>query len=321
MNKPKVLGALTIYEKYCENSKKMLEQAGFEVVTYGATPIMPKEEILKHAPNLYGAIVGTEEWSEDILEACPNLKIVARFGAGVDNIDLDAAKRLGIKVINARGANSDSVAEATIMLVLSCLRNLLLLDRTTREGGWIRKPGNIIRGKTYGLVGFGAIAQYVAKLLESFEVEKIYAYDIVQNHDAAAKYNVTFTDMNTLIKESDIISLHVPSTSETEKLFSKNEFELMKNTAILVNVARGNVVDEVALYEALKMKKIAAAGLDVFAVEPTSADNPLFALDNVTVMPHITADTYETFEAVGKFCAQAIIDNYNGKEPPNWLNA
>lgn len=317
--KKKVLVTATNYSKLCSEAKALLEGEGFEVIenTFGRP--MTFNELKEIAGDIYGVVAGVDTWDEEVFKLAQELKVIGRFGIGVDNIDLDAAKRHGIKVMNARAINSDSVAECTVGLILSVLRNIVNLDRSTRNGKWERYVGNTIRGKKVGLVGFGAIAQYTAKLLAAFETE-IYAYDVYPNHEAAAKLGVTMTDLETIIKQSDIITLHVPATPETTKLFSEREFEMMKDTAVIVNVARGPVIDQKALYNALKEKKIAGAGLDVFEVEPTSKENPLFEFDNLVVLPHSAAETYETYQAVGIATAQAIIDVYNGKDPINWLN-
>lgn len=315
----KVLVTATNYSKLCAGAKAYLESEGFEVVenTFGRP--MTFDELKERVGDICGLVAGVDTWNEEVFQLAPNLKVIGRFGIGVDNIDLIAAKRHGIKVMNARAINSDSVAECTVGLILSVLRNINNLDKSTREGKWERYVGNTIRGKKIGLVGFGAIAQYTAKLLSAFDTE-IYAYDVYPNPEAANKLGVTMTDLDTIIKQSDIITLHVPGTPETTKLFSDREFEMMKDNAIIVNVARGQVIDQKALYTALKEKKIAGAGLDVFEVEPTSKDNPLFELDNVVVLPHSAAETYETYEAVGMATAQAIIDVMNGRDPINWLN-
>lgn len=317
--KKKVLVTATNYSKLCASAKALLENNGFEIIenTYGRP--MTFDELKDRVGDICGLVAGVDTWNEDVFKLAPNLKVIGRFGIGVDNIDLEAAKRHGIKVMNARAINSDSVAECTVGFILAVLRNIVHLDKSTREGKWERYVGNTIRGKKIGLVGFGAIAQYTAKLLSAFETD-IYAYDLYPNHEAAKKLGVTLTDLDTIIKQSDIITLHVPGTPETTHLFSDREFEMMKSTAIIVNVARGSVIDQKALYKALKEKKIAGAGLDVFESEPTTKDNPLFELDNVVVLPHSAAETYETYDAVGLATAQAIIDVMNGKDPINWLN-
>jgi D-3-phosphoglycerate dehydrogenase len=318
--KEKVLVSVPNFKTRCQRAVGILEEEKFEVIEYNGNSVMTTEEIKSVGFDIFGSIVGTDEWTEEIFDSCPKIKIIARFGVGYNNIDIEGAKKRGIKVTTARGINSDSVAECTIMFALTLLRNLINLDQTTKKGDWIRYNGHTLKGKVYGLVGFGAIAQNVAKILSSFGTKEILAYDVFQNHDMAKKLNVEFVDLDRLLEESDIISLHIPSTKETDRLIGTNLLKKMKNTAILINMARGSVVDEKALYTALKERQIAGAGLDVFETEPTNKDCPLFSLDNVVVMPHLAADTHEAFEAVSCFCAQSIVDVHNGKIPENWIN-
>ena len=318
--KKKVLSTIPLFDQRCKRSLKLLEENGYEVIMYQGDTVMTSDEIKAVGKDICGAIVGCEAWDDDLFEACPNLKVLARFGVGVDCIDLEAAKRHGVKVCNARGMNCDSVGEATIMFVLGSLRNLVGLTNSTKAGEWERYTGSTLKGKTYGLVGFGAIAQYVAKLLQSFDVGKIVAYDVFHNEEAAKKLGVEFVDFETLLRESDILSLHIPCTPEPTDLIGEKELKMMKQSAILVNVARGPIVNQDALYQALKDKTIAAAAVDVFTVEPTTKDTPLLSLDNLICMPHQAADTHETFDAVAYFDAQVIIDVMNGVEPKNWLN-
>lgn len=316
----KVLSSIPLFDQRCRRSLELLEQNGYEVIRYQGDMVMTKEEIKEVGAEICGAIVGCEVWDDDLFDACPNLKVLARFGVGVDCIDLEAAKRHGVKVCNAKGMNCDSVGETTIMFALASLRNLVGLTNTTREGGWVRYTGSTLRGKTYGLIGFGAIAQYVARLLQSFGTGRIIAYDVFHNEEAARKLNVEFVGLETLLKEADVISLHIPCLPETTDLIGEKELQMMKETAVLINVARGPIVNEAALYRALKEKQIAAAAVDVFTEEPTTKDNPLLSLDNLICMPHQAADTHETFDAVACFDAEVILDVMNGKEPQNWLN-
>ena len=318
--KKKALSTIPQYAERCKRSKALLEEKGFKVIEYQGDLVMTAEEIKKVSHDICGAIIGCDEWNEEIFQACPNLKVIARFGVGYNNIDLEAAKRHGVKVSIAKGINCDSVAEATIMLVLASLRNLINLDQTTRQGEWMRDTGNTLHGKTYGLIGFGAIARYVAKLANAFGPIRIIAFDKFPDYNEAQKLGVEIVDFDTVVKESDIISLHVPCTPETMNMFGEKEFKAMKDTAIFVNVARGPIVNEEALYKALKNRWIAKAAVDVFTVEPTPKDNPLFGLDNIIMMPHQCGDTWETFDAVGLFDAQAIIDVMDGKDPQNWIN-
>mgnify|MGYP000904638677 CR=1 FL=1 len=320
--KPKVLNTIpkSLFETHCKRAKKLLEDNGFEVLTYQGERVMTADEIKAVGSDLCAAIVGCDAWTEEVIAACPKLKVLARFGIGVESIDLEAAKRHGVKVCNARGMNSDSVAEMTILQVLAVYRNLINLDRTTREGDWMRYAGHTIHNKVYGLIGFGAIAQNVAKLLSGFGVREILAYDMFPNHEAAGRLGVTLTDFESVVTKSDIISLHVPGTKDTAGLFNESVFRKMKSEAILINVARGSVVSQSALYRALKEHWIAGAGLDVYEAEPTGRGNPLFTLNNIVLTPHQAGDTKETFDAVSYFDAQVILDVMNGKEPPNWLN-
>lgn len=318
--KKKVLSAIPLFSMRCREAKELLVKNGYEVIEYQGDTVMTSEEIKAVGHDICAAIVGCEVWDEDVYEACPNLKVLARFGVGVDCIDLEGAKKRGIKVCNARGMNCKAVGEATILFALACLRNLVELNDTTKAGQWVRYTGRTLNGKTYGLVGFGAVARYVARLLQSFGVKQILAYDVYRDEKTAEQLGVTFTDLDTLLKSSDVISLHIPGTAETTGLIGEREFSLMKKQAVLINVARGCVVDEKALYQALTEGRIAAAALDVFAKEPTEADNPLLKLNNMICMPHQAADTYETFESVAYFDAEVILDVMNGKEPENWLN-
>lgn len=316
----KVLSTIPLFAERCKKSKKLLLENGYEVLEYQGDLVMTAEEIRAVGKDICAAIVGCETWDEELFSACPNLKVLARFGVGVDCIDLDAAKKHGVKVCNARGMNCDSVGESTIMFVLASLRNLVELTNTTREGQWVRYTGNTLKGKIYGLVGFGAISKYVARLLQSFDVGKIIAYDIYHDEKTARELGVEFVDFDTLLKESDIISIHIPALPSTMNMFDEREFGIMKNSAILVNAARGSIVNEKALYNALKNGEIFAAASDVFAMEPVEKENPLLMLKNFICMPHQAADTHETFETVAYFDAQVILDVMNGKEPMNWLN-
>lgn len=318
----KVLSTLPkqLFENYCGRARRLLEDNGYEVITYKGDKVMSMEEIIAASNDICGAIVGCDEWNERVFSSCPNLRVLARFGVGVDQIDLEAAKRHGVKVITARGMNSQSVAEMTIAQVLAVYRNLINLDNTTRDGQWMRYAGRTINGKIYGLVGFGAIAQNVARVLVGFGVKEIIAYDTNPNHSIASELGVRFVDFKTLISEADIISLHIPCIKETVNLIDDHVFDQMKRSSVLVNMARGPIVKESALYTAIKEKKIAGAGVDVFTTEPTNSNNPLFSLDKIVVTPHQAADTIETFDSISYHCAQAIIDVMNMKEPINWIN-
>ncbi|MBF7095696.1 phosphoglycerate dehydrogenase [Alkalibacter mobilis] len=320
MENKKILVTATKYSENCSAAKKMLEEAGFEVLENPYNRPMTFEELKEYLPVIHGVVAGVDAWNEEVFSLAPNLKVIGRFGVGVDNIDLEAAKRHGVKVMNARGANADAVAELVLGGIIASFRQFNYLDKTTREGMWERYVGHTLRNKQVGLVGFGAIAQYVAKLVKAFDAEVV-AYDVYQDEKAAEKLGVKFVEFEDLIKTSDVISLHIPCIPATKKMINRDAFEMMKENALLVNTARGPIVDEEALYEVLKEKRIFGAVLDVFEKEPTSKDNKLFTLDNVLVFPHTAAETYETYHSIGIITAQAMIDVIEKeKDPVNWLN-
>lgn len=316
----KVLSCIPKFDERCARAVELLERNGYEIIRYEGDLVMTKEEMKAVGEGVCAGIVGCETWDAEVFDAYPDLKVLARFGVGVDCIDLEEAKKRGIKVCNARGMNCASVGESTIMFVLASLRNLVGLTNSTREGGWERYTGSNLRGKTYGLLGFGAVAQYVAKLLQSFGLGRIIAYDVYKDEAAAKALNVEFVDFETLMKESDVMSLHIPCLPQTVDMIGEKEFRMMKKNMVLVNVARGPVVNQDAFYRALKEKWIAAGAVDVFTIEPAEEGNPLLTLDNLICMPHQAADTHETFDEIAYFDAEVILDVMNGRTPKNWLN-
>ena len=316
----KVLVTATDYARNCAAAKKLLEETGFQVIENPHGRPMTRAELGEFLPEISAVVAGIDDWTDEVFSSAPKLKIIARFGVGVDNIDLAAAKARGIKVTNARGANADAVAELAVGGMIATLRNFTFLDRTTRAGKWERSVGHTLRGRVLGLVGFGAIARYVAKLARAFGAEVV-AFDSNPDEAAARELGARFVALDELLAMSDIVSLHVPATPETKNLINASSLARMKSGAILVNTARGAVVDETALLDALKSGRLFGAVLDVHAAEPTRADDPLFSLPNVLVFPHTAAETWETYHQVGLITAEAVVDVVmHGKEPVNWLN-
>ncbi|AKS30942.1 NAD(P)-dependent oxidoreductase [Mycolicibacterium goodii] len=240
--------------------------------------------------------------SGDDLNRAPRLRLVHKLGAGVNTIDVDTATRLGILVANMPGANAPSVAEGTVLLMLAALRRLPELDRTTRAGnGWPTDPtlGDTVRdigGSVVGLVGYGNIAKRVERMVLAMGAEQVLH---TSTRDTGHPRWRTLPD---LLAASDIVSLHLPLTEKTRGLLGPEALAAMKPRAILVNTARGPIVDEGALIEALRARRLAAAGLDVFDSEPVPAGHPLLSLDNVVLTPHVswyTADTMRRYLALG----------------------
>jgi phosphoglycerate dehydrogenase-like enzyme len=240
---------------------------------------------------------------KDVIDQAPELKLIQKIGVGVNTIDLEAAKARGIAVCNMPGTNSRAVAEMTLMLMLQALRKTPILDQACRSGRWYldacaKESLGEIGGKTVGLVGFGAIAQLLAPMLEAMGARVIYTARSEKSSDSVtdSRNHYQYCELNTLLAQADIVSLHVPLTDSTEHLIDSAAIAQMKTGAILVNTARGRLVDEYALYNALSDGKLSAAGLDVFAAEPAPRDNALLSLNNVVVSPHIAWLTNETWE-------------------------
>jgi len=229
------------------------------------------------------------------IDAAPSLKLIQKLGIGVDTIDLDAARRRGVAVCNMPGANTRAVAELTLLLMLASLRRLTELDAETRAGnGWSLDPYSLdnlseLGGRVVGLVGFGAVGRCLTPMLQAIGARVIYT-DIKEASDTSAAF-VSFED---LLSMADIVSVHVPLTPETSRLMNASAFKMMKRGSILINTARGGLVDEAALCEAIESGHLRGAGLDVFPAEPVGADSPLLKLPNVVVTPHLAWFTRET---------------------------
>jgi phosphoglycerate dehydrogenase-like enzyme len=260
--------------------------------------------------------------SGDDLQKAPRLRLVHKMGAGVNTIDVDTASGLGIAVANMPGANAPSVAEGAVLLMLAALRRLITLDRATRDGaGWPSDPslGETVRdigGCTVGLVGYGNIAKAVEKIVLAMGTPPSQVLHTSTRDDGHPGWR----PLPNLLAASDIVSLHLPLTDATDRLLNRDTLGLMKSDAVLINTSRGGVVDEEALVDALRAGGLAAAGLDVFAVEPVASDNPLLELDNVVLTPHVSWYTADTMR---RYLAHAV-DNCrrmrDGRELANVVN-
>ncbi|KAF2957045.1 D-2-hydroxyacid dehydrogenase [Marinitoga sp. 38H-ov] len=250
--------------------------------------------------------------TREIIENGKNLKLIARAGMGLDNVDLEAAKEKGIKVINTPGANSLSVAELVVGYILAIYRHIVTGTVTLREGKWEKKnlKGFELTGKTLGIVGFGNIGKLVRKLVTGFDMN-VLVFDVFEIPEEIQKeHNVKQVSLEELIKNSDIITLHVPLTDKTKHLISEKEFEMMKDNVVIINAARGGVVDEEALLKYLENGKVLGAGLDVFETEPPKTDVQMKLLNHPMVVgtPHIGATTKEAQKRVGLELVDKIIE-------------
>ncbi len=292
------------------------EVAEVERSTYGRP--LKEDELARILPSYDVIIVGTDETTRKAMESSSRLKVVAKHGAGLDNIDLKAATERGIIVTYVPGVNAESVAEFTFSLILALARKVVDAHTSTKSGKWESRSfiGTELYGKTMGIIGMGAVGNRVARIAKGFNM-KILSHTAhpERHHEEAEKYDVKFVDLDTLLRESDIVTIHCRLTSETEGLIGARELALMKETAFLINTARGETVDLKAVHQALKEKRIAGAAFDVYHKEPPGADYPLFELNNVIVAPHIASYTKEALINVDVVQARDIVRALRGERP------
>ncbi|UCC12154.1 MAG: 3-phosphoglycerate dehydrogenase [candidate division WOR-3 bacterium] len=281
---------------------EILKKAGLEVVE---KPGLSPQELAKEIVPFHGIIVrSATKVTKEVIEAAENLKVIGRAGIGLDNVDRETAKQKNIKVVNTPTATSISVAELALGMMFAAARRIPQATVSTRAGKWEKKQfkGFELYGKTLGIIGIGRIGTELAKRAQVLGM-KIIAYDPnVSSHDQAQ-----MVDLNTLLKESNYISLHIPKTPETTHILDKDAFGKMKDGVVIINCARGGVVDEQALYDAITSGKVRIAGVDVYESEPAK-ENKLFELDQVIVTPHIGAQTAEGQQRAGIQIAELVRD-------------
>jgi glyoxylate reductase len=310
-----------VTRKIPEQGIKLMKDAGFEVEVSDFDGVLPRETLLAKVKGV-DAILSllTDKMNDEILNAAgPQLKIVANYAVGYDNIDVKALTDKGVIVTNTPDVLTESVAEHAIALIFALAHRIVESDQFMRDGkyiGWAPMLflGNDLVGKTLGLVGLGRIGEAVAKrMYDGFEMKILY-YDVKRNPELEEKYHLEYRDLESLLKESDFVSVHVPLMPETKHLIGEPQFKMMKKTAYLVNTSRGPVIDEVALVAALKNGDIKAAGLDVYEQEPKMAEG-LAQLPNTVVTPHTASATEETRSAMSELAAKNIIAVLSGQPP------
>jgi D-3-phosphoglycerate dehydrogenase len=264
-----------------------------------------EEELRKLLPEADGIIAGLEQYSAETLSICRKLKIISRYGVGYDAIALDAAREKGIKVAYTPGANSDSVADLAMSLMLAAARHVPYLDGMIKKGAQERPMGIEMWRKTLGVIGTGRVGKRVMKRALGFEM-KLLCYDTCHDESYVSSLGGMYTDLETLYAQSDFISIHVPLTSETRGMISEPEFNHMKRSTVIVNTARGGIIDESALYDALKNGTIFAAGLDTTLEDPPYR-SPLCTLSNCILTPHIGATTIEATHNMGMMAVENLL--------------
>lgn len=300
---------------------EMLKAAGVTIVEnphLKAGKNLKEDQLVDLIKGIDAIIVGEDDVTRKVIEHADRLKIISKNGVGVNQIDVAAATEKGIFVTNTPGANSNAVADLTFGLMFSTARRIPFAHNATREGKWDKFIGTEIWKKTIGIVGIGHIGKGVARRARGFEM-RILGYDVVQDQEFARDVGLTYVPLETIFREADFITLHVPLTKDTEGLVTRDHLRLMKKTAYLVNIARGGVVRSADLYDALVKKELAGAALDVFEEEPPIG-NPLLTLDNVVTTSHIGAFTWESMENMGSIAAQNVIDVLQGRRPAFAVN-
>ena len=312
----KVLICPVDYEHRCEEGAAMLRAHGYDLRFNPRQRGYLPNELYPDIADVEAVVADNEPWDEASFRAAPKLRVIAKIGVGMNNFDLEAARRHKVVVANCAGINANTVAEHTVALLLAIVRALPQLNAGCRRGKWTRGIFHELTGKTAGIVGFGAIGRKVAEKLAAFELRLI-ATDINPNHKEANRIGVQLVESDTLWRESDYVLLHAPYLMETHHLINDTTLSKMKDGAYLINTARGPLVNEAAAARALASGKLAGMASDVFEVEPPPANNPLFACENYICTPHSAGDAVENMQANGRATAAIILDYFAGLEPKN----
>lgn len=290
-----------------------LEHAGFEVVRNPLGRHYTETELIDALPGVFATVAGGEPYTERVFRHAKDLRVVARFGVGYDMIDVGAATRHGIAIAMAFGTNHEAVADYTLALMLGLASNVVWHDRVVKRGGWGCDFHQGFWRATVGIVGLGRIGKAVARRCRGFETRTL-AYDTQSDVAYTELHGIEMTSLDSLLREADFVTLHVPHTPDTEHLINRERLALMKPTAFLINTARGALVDEGALYEALVSGKLAGAGLDVFEREPPTG-SPLLTLDNVLTCPHAAGMDQTAEVAMANRCIDSILALARGDSP------
>jgi len=301
-------------------------QAHFDVGMWESEEqVVPREVLVQEAARADGLLTMlSERVDDDLLDKAPHLKVVANLAVGYDNIVVDACTRRGILVTNTPRVLTETTADLAWALLMAAARRIVEADRVVREGKWkswapMYMTGQDVHGATIGLIGMGAIGSAVARRARGFDMKILY-HDPYRREDVERELGAEYRDLDSLLRESDFVVTMTPLTPETRGLIGERELSLMKSSAVLVNPSRGGVVDEDALYRALKEGRIWAAGLDVFAQEPVPPTHPLLTLPNVVVAPHIGSASIPTRKAMARLCAQNLIAALTGGTPLTPVN-
>jgi D-3-phosphoglycerate dehydrogenase len=314
----KILVTARSFRKTPGEHKRLLEEAGCEIVESSQDRPLKEGELLDLISDVDGVILGMDEATAKVISAGKRLRVISRYGVGIDNVDLAAATASGVVVTNTPGANSIAVAELTLGLMLSLARRIPQHYVSAKAGSWSRMTGVELADKTLGIVGLGQISREVIARAACFSM-RILVHTGYPDKGLTDAYDAEYVPLDHLLRESDFVSLHCSLTPERIKFIGERELKTMKPTSYLINTARGELVDEVALYRALREGWITGAASDVFAQEPP-AGNPLLELDNFIVSPHTAANTYESVRRMGVLASENALKVLRGERPLHVMN-
>ncbi len=314
-------------------TRKLFDEAISLIEEYADVEVYESEEepapydlILEKVRDIDGLLcLLTDKIDARIIEAGERLKVISNYAVGYDNIDVEVATKRGIYVTNTPGVLTETTADLAWAILMAIARRVVEADKYVRAGRWVHAwgpkmmLGSDVHGKTLGIVGLGRIGSAVARRAKGFNMRVIY-YDVFRREDLERELGLEYKPLEELLKEADYVTLHVPLTKETYHLIGERELDLMKPTAYLINTSRGAVIDQKALYKALKERRIAGAALDVFEKEPIDPDDPLLELDNVVLTPHIGSASIETRKKMAMIAAENLVSVLRGVEPPNLVN-
>lgn len=307
MNRFTVLATPRSFAKNDPAPLKLLEENGCEVIRLPIGDGDLHTQLMEYLPQADAVIAGLESYDREMLRVAKKLKVISRYGVGYDKVDMDAAREMGIKVTITPGANGDSVADLAMALMLGAARHVPHMDSVIRAGSKDKPVTGVeMWKKTLGVIGTGRIGKGVIERACGFRM-KVIAYDAYPDNDFIKAHNGEYVDLDTIFEQADFITLHAPLTEETKNMIGAEQLKKMKPSAIIVNTARGEMIDEDALYNALKNRTIGAAGLDATVVEP-ACDSPLATLPNCILTPHAGAATFEAGYNMGMLAAQNALD-------------
>lgn len=318
-SKYKVLITARSFGEGSDEPFRILKDAGCQVHKHPGDKPLSAKELIPMAGDVNALIVGNDTVSVAVISAAKELRVISRYGAGYDNIDLESASRRGIIVTYTPYTNTNSVAELALALMLCLARSIPAVNSIVKQGGWKRVLGTEMWGKTLGIIGMGQIGKGVTLRAKGFNL-KILSYDLFPDYEFSEKNEVRYCTLEELYKEADFISIHLPLLPSTRHLINQEAIDMMKPGAFIVNTARGGIINEVALYNSLREKKIAGAALDVTEEEPLKA-SPLLELDNIIITSHIGGYTSDAVKNMGVTAAMNVVLTLNGEQGAHVVRA